>query len=201
MRKSQTFLFFLLLVLGQCLFAAEVSKPSIAVINFNTCVQESKYGKHEQEQFMSFSKQWESRIEEDQKSIKDLSAKFEDQEYMDGLSPEGEKTLKEDFQMAHQKLAKDKEEIYQIMNMAQREFYQKIYAQVVKVSEKVAGEKKLNLLLNKEICFYNEPAMDVTQHVIAEMDKTFESDMKAQKESEKKGAPSPAAPPTSTHKK
>ena len=75
MRSAKTLMFFILLAIGQTLCAADIAKSSTAVVNFGTCVQESKYGKHEQDQFMNVRKQWDSLIEETEKELKNLAAK------------------------------------------------------------------------------------------------------------------------------
>ncbi len=198
MRSAKTLMFFILLAIGQTLCAADIAKSSTAVVNFGTCVQESKYGKHEQDQFMNVRKQWDSLIEETEKELKNLAAKFEDQEYMDGLSPEAEQELKMKYKTLNEDLAKYQGQLYQIMNQANMLFYQKLSAVVAKAAEKIASEKKLTLVLNKEICFYHEPNMDITPLVISEMDKNFESEMKSQKESEKGASSQPMMPPKTT---
>ena len=52
---------------------------------------------------------------------------------------------------------------------------------ISKAAEKVASEKHLDYVMNKEACFYIRPELDVTTSVIGEMDKNFELDTKAKK--------------------
>jgi outer membrane protein len=201
MRIAKSLMFFLLLACGQALSAADVPKSTTAVVNFGTCVQESKYGKHEQEQFMNVRKQWDSLIEETEKELKNIAAKFEDQEYLDGLSPEAEQELKMKYKTLNEDLAKYQGQLYQIMNQANMFFYQKLSGLVAKASDKIATEKKLHLVLNKEICFYHEPSMDITSLVIAEMNKNFEAEMKAKPEGDSSEAKTMAPPPKAAPKK
>jgi outer membrane protein len=201
MRSAKTLMFFLLVILGQSLCAAESTKSTTAVVNFGTCVQESKYGKHEQEQFMNVRKQWDSLIEETEKELKNLASKFEDQEYMDGLSPEAEQELKIKYKTLNEDLAKYQGQLYQIMNQANMLFYQKLSSVVAKAAEKIATDRKLGLVLNKEICFYHEPSMDITPLVINEMDKNFESEMKTKNDGEKGASPQMMAPPKASSPK
>jgi len=42
------------------------------------------------------------------------------------------------------------------------------------VAEKIATEKKLTLILNKEVAFFYAPSLDVTSEVITQMDQNFE---------------------------
>jgi outer membrane protein len=172
-----------------------MSKATTAVVNFTSCVQESKVGKHEQEQFMNVRKQMDQQIEETEKELKNIAAKFEDQEYMDGLSPEAEQELKLKYKTLNDDLGKYQSQLYQVMNQANMMFVQKLYGIVSKASEKIASDKKLTLVLNKEICFYHDASMDITPLVIAEMNKNFDAEMKSKPEEAPKSKESPKANP------
>jgi outer membrane protein len=150
---------------------------------------------------MNVRKQWDSLIEETEKELKNIAAKFEDQEYLDGLSPEAEQELKIKYKTLNEDLAKYQGQLYQIMNQANMFFYQKLSSLVAKASEKIANDKKLTIVLNKEICFYHEPSMDITSLVISEMNKNFESEMKSKPEGEKEAGAPNMAPPKAAPKK
>ena len=55
---------------------------------------------------------------------------------------------------------------------------------ISKASEKIAENKKLDIVINKEACFYHSPDMDITNLVVTEMDKTFENEQKSRSTSE-----------------
>lgn len=55
---------------------------------------------------------------------------------------------------------------------------QSLSTSISTASEKVAKDKKLAAVLNKDASFYYSPSLDVTKSVIAEMDKTFEQEEK-----------------------
>ena len=74
------------------LSAADV--PLIGIVNFSTCISNSKVGKKEQENMESIRKQMSSLVEETEKELREISAKFEDTEYLDSLSPKAEEELK-----------------------------------------------------------------------------------------------------------
>ena len=74
--------------------AMAVDNPLIGVVNFATCITESKAGKKEQENMENMRKQMSSLIEDTEKELKEISAKFEDTEYLDSLSPKAEEDLK-----------------------------------------------------------------------------------------------------------
>ncbi|MBN2480084.1 MAG: OmpH family outer membrane protein [Parachlamydiales bacterium] len=153
-----------------------IEKSIIGVVNFMNCVTDSKYGKNEQEQLENIKKQWSSVIEETEKELKDLNSKFQDQDYMDSLSPEAEEELKFKQKSLSEDMMKQQNQLYQILNQANYFFIQKISNNISKASEKIAADKKLDLVLNKEACFYNNPKIDVTDLVIKEMDRNFDKE-------------------------
>lgn len=158
----------------------------LGVVNFTTCITDSKYGKNEQNQLENIKNQWSSLIEQTEKDLKDVMAKFDDQEYLDGLSPEAEQDLKLKYKSLNEDMAKYQNQLYQVLNQAQYLFIQKMQGYISKASEQVAQKKNLNIVLNKEACFYNQSDLDITKLVITEMDKNFEIDLKNKKISENK---------------
>jgi len=164
-----------LIACSQSLFAMD-SRAVIGIVNFMTCITDSKYGKNEQEQLENIKKQWSSLIEETEKELNELTSKFEDQDYLDGLSPEAEEDLKLKHQTLNQDIMKYQNQLYQILNQANYFFIQKMTTNISKASESIASNKKLDIVLNKEACFYTNPKIDITDLVIKEMDKNFEKD-------------------------
>ena len=167
---------FLLAALMVFSSASALDRPLIGVVNFMTCLTESKYGKSEQEQLENIKKQWSSLIEETNKELTELNAKFEDQDYLDSLTPEAEEQLKLKAQTLNQDLAKYQNQLYQMLNQANYFLVQKMLKNISSASETIASNKKLDMVLNKEACFYNDPKIDITDLVIKEMDKNFEKE-------------------------
>jgi outer membrane protein len=175
MKKSK-FLFALLLA-GSA-FAAD---NSLGVVNFTTCITDSKPGKKEQENMENIRNQMASLIEETEKEIKELSAKFEDTEFLDSLSPKAEEEMKLKYQTLQDDLGRYQNQYYQVLQHAQYQLIQKMSGNIAKAAETVAKERKLDYVINKEACFYIRSDLDVTNSVIAEMDKSFETQSKAAK--------------------
>lgn len=167
---------------GGSLAAAE--QPIIGVVNFATCVTESKSGKKEQENMESMRKQMSVLIEDTEKELKEIAVKFEDSEYLDSLSPKAEEELKVKFQALEEDLRRYQNQYYQVLNHANYQLVQKMSSSISKAAEKVAREKSLDYVMNKEACFYIRPDLDVTTLVIGEMDTAFDLDMKAKKVSD-----------------
>lgn len=144
------------------------------VVNFSSCVMDSKVGKNEQESLEGMQKQMSSLMENTEKELKEIAAKFEDTEYLDSLSPKAEEELKIRFQTLQEDLGRYQSQSYQILNQAKYQILQKMNGFIGKAAEKVAQESKINYVLNKEACFYIRPDLDITNQVVAEMDKAFD---------------------------
>jgi outer membrane protein len=176
-------------------FSAEPA-PNFGIVNFGTCVSDSKLGKQEQASFETLKKQMSSLMEDTEKQLNDLSAKFNDAEYLDGLSPEAEEELKNKFQALNAELSRYQNQYYQVMNQANMRIIQTLSTSINSASEKVAKDKKLNAVVNKDACFYYIPALDVTPLVIVEMDKNYVQDSKKQAGAQASAVEMPAAEQT-----
>ena len=151
------------------------------VVNFTTCVTDSKYGKKEQENFESLRKQMSSMIENTETQLREISAKFEDTEYLDSLSPKAEEEMKIKFQTLQEELGRYQNQFYQVLNHANHQMVQKISSSISSASKQIAEKNNLDYVINKEACFYIKPDRDITVQVIAEMDKKYELDAKNKK--------------------
>lgn len=159
------------------LFAGE-SATKVGIVNFATCVTDSKYGKQEQSSFESMKKQMTTLIEDTEKQLRDLSEKFQDKDYVDGLSPEAEEELKVKFRNLSEELNRYQQQYYQVLNQANYKLIQAMGKNINTAAEKVASNKGINMVVNQEACFYCLPSLDITADVIKEMDKSFDQDAK-----------------------
>jgi outer membrane protein len=150
------------------------------VVNFTTCVTDSKYGQKEQENFEGIRKQLSSMIEDTEKEIKEIADRFGDTDYLDSLSPKAEEELKARYQNLNEDLSRYQGQFYQIMQQANMQLLQKISTQIAAASERVATEKKIDYVINREACFYYNPNLDLTEQVISEMDKSYEIESKTE---------------------
>jgi len=161
--------------------ASAADSPVIGVVNFTSCITDSKVGKKEQENMESIRKQMASLIEDTEKELKELAAKFDDTEYLDSLSPKAEEELKIKFQTLQEDHGRYQNQFYQVLQHANYQMIQKMSGSIAKAAEKIAKSKKLDYVMNKEACFYIRPDLDVTSMVINEMDTNFEADTKSRK--------------------
>jgi len=154
--------------------AAADESSLIGVVNFTTCITDSKLGKKEQENMENIRKQLSSLMEDTEKEMREIAGKFEDAEYLDSLSPKAEEELKVKFQTLQEDLGRYQNQFYQVLNHANYQMIQKMNSNISKAAEKVAKSKKLDYVMNKEACFFIRPDLEVTTLVISEMDRNYD---------------------------
>ncbi len=162
-----------------CLAAGSLSAAErFGIVNFATCVADSKVGQEEQANFENIKKQLGTHLEQTEKELTTLASKLNDPEYMDGLSPEAEQSLKEKIQGLNEELSRYQNQYYQVLNQANMKVVQLLSSKVNAASEVVAKEKKLDLVVHKDVCFFYSADLDITPAVIAKMDKNYEQEKK-----------------------
>ncbi len=163
---------------GAC--EAAESPANIGVVNFASCITDSKLGKQEQVSFEALKKQLSTLLEDTDKQLVEINNKLNDTEFMDGLSPEGEDELKNKFRLLSEELNRYQAQYYQVLNQANMRIMQLLAGNIASAAEKVAKDKHLTMVVNKEACFFFSPPLEVTNLVINEMDKVFEQESKKQ---------------------
>jgi Outer membrane protein len=188
MNKSKFFLS-LLTAAALCACPAFAAEESIiGMVNLASCMSESKIGQQEQETLQNVQNQMISLMEDTDKELKEIEGKLKDTEYLDSLSPQAEAELQAQREQLARSISQYQNQFYQMMQQAQYQIYQKVLSNITKASEKIAKDRKLDYILNKEACFYIRPDLDVTSNVISEMDRTFDLDKADKKVSSSEGA-------------
>lgn len=168
--------------------AEGADKPlKIAVVNFKTCVEKSKLGQKEQASFEAIKKQMETVLEEKEKNLTDIAAKFNDIDYLDSLSPEAEADLKRQFRTLNQEFSQQQNQFYQTLSQTNVKVVQKLTDTVAQLSKEVAKLQQIDLVLNDDGCFYCSDTLDISNLIVEAMDKAFEKEAKESKP----GAPAP----------
>jgi len=155
------------------------------VVDFSKCITDSKYGKQEQEKIENLKSQYTSMITEKEQELKEISDKLNNVEYLEGVSPQVEEDLKLKHTALQNDLMKYQNQLYQILNQANYLFIQNMSNHVSLGSKKVAQDKKIDIMINKEACFFYNPKLDYTSYVVKEMDRNFDKE-KISKNIEKK---------------
>lgn len=170
------FFFSTLTLLALCTggFANSTPKNEIGIVNFATCMSDSKLGKQEQTAFENLKTQMNTLVQNTEKQLAELTTKFQDAEYMDGLSPEAEEDMKMKYKNLSEEMARYQNQYYQVLNQANMKIFHTVGASIQEAAAKVATDHNLNMVLNQEACFFNKSTFDVTPFVITEMNKNFD---------------------------
>ena len=173
------YLVVLCLAMASVSFAAEKA-AAIGTVSFKTVIEKSRVGKEEQARFDQMRKQMEQTLEQKEKELNELAPKFND-EYLDSLTPEAEKDLKDKFGNLSQELTQKQNEFYQTLNQAQMQVMQKVFEMVSEASKSLAAEKGLDLIINDEVCFFKNDKLDVSADIIKKLDQMAEKSKDAEK--------------------
>jgi outer membrane protein len=187
MKKRYLVTAFILAGLQLC--AAE---QKVGIVNMENIFMETKLGKQEQASFETMRKQFASLLEDTEKQLRDLHEKLSDKDTLDGLSPEAEAEMKNTFAQKNDEMGRYQQQYSQFLQQGQHRLMQSIFGGITQASEKLAAAKGYTMILNKQMCFYSAPTLDVTADMVKEMDKNFEDEAK---KTAAAAAPAPAATP------
>lgn len=204
MTNIKTMLFLALFSLASIKAFGDENMLKVGIVNAKSVVSKSKFGKHEQETFDAMKKQMETILKEKEKKLTELANKLGDEDYLDSISPEAETELKREFRSLSQEFAQVQNQYYQTLQQANMKIMQKLSEIITRASEKVAKERKLDLVLNEDVTFYSNTPLDISDGIIKEMDIIWDTEAKeelklpevpAPKPEVKKETPKPAIPP------
>jgi outer membrane protein len=162
------------------LFLLCVTVPAVAddykvgFVNFKRCVEKAKLGKKEKDSFETLKKQMGDGLEKMEKEITEMSKKFEDSDYREGLSPTAEEEMKQKYQKLSQEYARNQNQCYQLLNQANFKMLQGLQESVAKAAERVRDKHKLDFILTDDAAFAFAPSIDYTDDVIKELDHRFD---------------------------
>jgi outer membrane protein len=175
MKKVALSLATLVMIVG-CKEPVEAAESKVGIVNFKTCVEKSKAGKKEQQNFEAMKKQMESVLEEKEKAMNDIGLKFNDPDYIDSLSPEAEAEMKHKFRTISQELQQLQNQYYQVLNQANMKVIQKLSEEISEASKVIAKEKNLDLVLNEEMSFFHADTLNISDAVVKKMDELFKEE-------------------------
>lgn len=148
----------------------------VTIVNFKTCVEQSKSGKQEQASFDGLKKKMESTLEEKEKTLTEIANKLEDPDYVDSLSPEAETEMKRKFRALNQELSQLQNQYMQALNQTNVKVIQKLNELINKASTTYAQKNNVDAVLNSEGAFYSSPDLDISKEIIVIMDQLFEKE-------------------------
>lgn len=148
---------------------------NVKVVNFKKCVEASKIGKQEQANFENLKTQMEKVLEEKEESLADISNKFNDPDYLDSLTPEAENELKHKYRALTQEYNQIQSQCYQAMQQSNMKIVQNLQDEITEASNVIAKKNNIDVICNEESCFFYSPKLDISNEVIEELDKKFDS--------------------------
>lgn len=148
---------------------------SFGIVNFKECLDQSSLGQKEQKYLEDLRTKMSTTFNDKEKALSDVYNKLSDQEYMDGLSPSAEKELQEKFQALSEGMNQLQYENSQLATQSQFKVLQTMDDSVKSAAQKVANQKGLSLVVNKDTCFFYDANLDITSDVIAEMNASYDT--------------------------
>lgn len=152
--------------------------PKIGTVDFKVCVETSNFGKQEQSNFENMKKQMEEVLQEKEKTLTELSNKFNDPDYLDSLSSDAESEMKHKFRTLNQELSQHQQQYYQILQQANFKIIQGISEKIQQASKTIAKQMGLDLVMNDEGAFFHNPNLDVTKEIVKTMDSLYDKEIK-----------------------
>src|ERR1700677_1326388 len=168
---KKLFTFAALTCISMQLCAAE---QKVGIVNFSSCITESKLGKQEQNAFETMRKQFISLVEDNDKQLREINDKLQDKDYLDGLSKEAEEGMHAKAAQLSEELNRYQQQFYQFMHQGQNKIMQTVVGGINHAAEQIASAKGYNYILNKDACFFYAPTLDITSDIVKEMDKHYE---------------------------
>jgi outer membrane protein len=156
------------------------NEQRVGIVNFNSCIIESKLGKQEQNAFETMRKQLVTLIEDTDKQMREINEKKQDKDYLDGLSKEAIEAMDSKFSQLAEEMNRYQQQYYQFMHQGQNKIMQAVAGGIQSAAEQIASAKGYNMILQKEACFFYAPSLDITSEIVKEMDKNFDVEEKKQ---------------------
>ena len=177
--KKMLFLCVALFAVNTALAADTPEQKSFVIVNADKCLAESKIGKQETEFLQTLQSKFESDIAEKDKEVKDISLKFND-DYLESLTEEAARALKESFEKANLSLAEAKQQAYQMFHQAKQQIMGKLFRWTSKASEVVAKKLNAKAVLQSEETLYYDESLDVTNNIVEELDNMYLKELEQQ---------------------
>lgn len=145
-------------------------ETKIGVVNFKACVEKSQAGMQEQKNFENLKQQMESVLEEKEKALKEISDKFNDEDFVDSLSEQAEEELKQKFRALSQELGQHQQQFYQVLQQANFRIIQALTETVNESAKELAKRENFDLIVNDEGTFFYTEALDVSDSIVKILD-------------------------------
>lgn len=187
---SKNLLMTTLCVLSFSTAALSAKAPANAarITDFRRCFMESELGLKEQESFKAMQEQMEKSIKEVTDQLTDIQAKLSDEDVRDSLSKEAEDELMAKQKTLTGELQRYQMQFPQILQQAQNQAFYNFREKVKAAASELAAEKKYGCILNEEQAFFYKEELDVTDAVIAKLNKIHQAEIKQEEKASAEAA-------------
>lgn len=175
-------IFLALATLGLSFGSAYADNSAPGIVNATTCMEQSKFAQNKKTEIDSYAKELQAKLESLHKEYKEIEDKLKNTEYVDSITPEAEKNLENEKAARAQKLGMAQSEFSQMMQQKQMEYFQALQESISEAAQLVAAENHLSGVASKDIYFYFDPALEITDKVIAKMDELYDQKQKTLEE-------------------
>mgnify|MGYP003997124895 CR=1 FL=1 len=152
------------------------------------CLDESLVGISRTKTFENTKKQYDLSMEENESQLRELIEKRNDVEYMDSLSPEGEKELEMQIYKAHEQKSATQNKFSMILNRISTQMNSMFFKYFKNASQVVAEKNKLAFILDGTQCPFYKAELDKTSEVIAQMDILYSEEIPQEEQTILEGA-------------
>ncbi len=154
----------------------------IGVVDFRSCIEKSHIGQQEQGNLENMRSEMMKTLEEKEQLLSAIVEKLKDPEYLDALSPEARGDLENQYKALSEEMGMMQNQAYHTLNQAQMKMFQSLNDQISKAAEYLARKESYDLILNKEQCFYYQTPYDLTQLVVQELNRHYQTSLNASEE-------------------
>ena len=146
---------------------------SFGIVDFAACIKDSDMGKEEQANFERLKQQMGVYLEETGKQLREIEDRLKDPEYMDGQAPEAIEELKNKMRTLEEEMGRQQNQYYQVLNQANMKIVGELSSGVNEAAKQVAEKQELELVINKDACFFYAEKLDITPAVVKQMNETY----------------------------
>lgn len=147
----------------------DIPVPKVGVVDVQRVLRESKASKSVRPEINRMRKEFQKQVSEQEQRLRQVEQELNRQRAI--LAPEAfaqkRRAFSEDARKAQTDVQKRRRELDQAFNNTKNE----ILKNLIVVAQAVAEAKKLNMLLEKRFVFLSAKSMDVTEEIIARLDK------------------------------
>lgn len=149
--------------------AQEIPVPKIGVVDVQKVLRDSKAAKSIRPEFDKMRKAFQKQVSEQEQQLRQAEQELTRQRAI--LAPEAFSQKRRAFSQEARQAQNSVKERRRQLDRAFNDTKNEILKNLVVVAQQVAEAKKLNMLLEKRFVFLSAKTMDVTNEVIARLDK------------------------------